>query len=288
MSGILAICMAGNVNAIAITADIDANNLASSILGSGITINSATLSSQSSGTATSSGTYTNASGTYGIDSGIVLSSGNVNDYNDGPNNNTQNTTGYGVSASIAQEGLLDPVSDGSFDHSDVTQFDLNFDVDASTSNIFFNVVFGSEEYDEWVGTSFIDTFGIYLNGAHIATFNGETVNADHPDMTFFGGTELDGLLDPTLGTGDPVMLFSGLVNAGSSNNTLTFIIADSGDDTFDSTVYISGLSNVDPGGGTQGGGNGAQQVSEPASISLFGLGLTGLVAIRRRKTSAVI
>ena len=107
-------------------------------------------------------------------------------------------------------------------------------------------------------------------------------------MTFFGGTELDGLLDPTLGTGDPVMLFSGLVNPGSSNNTLTFIIADSGDDTFDSTVYISGLSNVDPGDGTQGGGNGAQQVSEPASIALFGLGLTGLVAIRRRKASAVI
>ncbi|MBK17523.1 MAG: hypothetical protein CMM52_01610 [Rhodospirillaceae bacterium] len=51
----------------------------------GITITGSSLSFQSSGGAASSGTYTNGSGTYGIGDGIVLSSGNVSDYGDGPN-----------------------------------------------------------------------------------------------------------------------------------------------------------------------------------------------------------
>lgn len=244
-----------NSFAISITGESDPNLLRDAILGdtTGITVTSSSLLNQSNGSRISSGVYTNGSNTYGIGDGIVISSGNVNNYNDGPNTSNSTSFGYGVAANAQQETLLDPISGGSFNHNDVTQFDLTFDVDATTDRIFFNVVFGSEEYDAFVG-SFIDAFGIYLNGTNIAMYDNLPVNIDHPGMSFTSGTELNGILDPTSGTGDPIMLFEGEVTPGSTDNLLTFILADTLDSSFDSVAFISGFGATDPGGGTPGGG----------------------------------
>ena len=280
---------ASQASAIVVTQDTNATNLINALLAGspGLTVTGVTLSGHVDGGAASSGTYTNASGTYGIGSGIILSSGNVSDYGDGPSNSISNTTNFsGPNASPAtagQEALLDPITGGSFNHYDVTQLDITFDVGASVSRIFFNVVFGSEEYSEFVGTQYIDAFGIYLNGTNIATFAGDPVNINHPNMEFIGGTELDGILDPTSLSGDPIMLFQGLVAAGSTGNTLTFIIADSGDSQLDSTVFIQGLGTVNPGGGTPGGGD---SIPEPGAMTVFGLGLLGLGWARRRRKIA--
>ena len=272
----------GAAQAIVVTQDTTTAGLLASLLSGapGLTITGSSLSGHTSGGAASSGTYTNASGTYGIGSGIVLSSGNVSDYADGPNVETGKTTSYGVGASGAQEALLDPISGGAFDHFDVTQLDLTFDVGAGVDRIFFNVVFGSDEYAEFVASPFIDAFGIYLNGVNIAKFAGDPVNIDHPSMAFLPGTELDGILDPTGGSGDPIMLFEGLVTAGSTGNTLTFIIADSSDSILDSTVYIQGLGAENPGGGTPGGGT---PVPEPGTTAMFLIGLAGLALTQRRR-----
>ena len=277
--------ISGQASAITVTQDTVAANLVSALLAGtpGLTVTGSSLSSQTSGGAASSGTYTNGSGTYGIGSGIILSSGNVSAYGDGANTATGTTTNFGVSATASQEALLDPITGGSLNHNDVTHLDLTFDVGAGISRVFFNVVFGSEEYAEWVGSQYIDAFGIYLNGVNIATFAGNPVNIDHPNMAFIGGTELDGILDPTAGSGDPIMLFEGVVGAGSTGNTLTFIIADSGDDSLDSTVYIEGFGTANPGGGTTGGGQ--TQIPEPGALALFGLGLAGLGIVRRRRAA---
>ena len=58
--------------------------------------------------------------------------------------------------------------------------------------------------------------------------------------------------------------------------------ADAFDSTIDSGVFIqaSSFSNQPSGGGIPGGGT---SVPEPASLAIFGIGLMGLAAMRRRQ-----
>ncbi len=255
--------------AIVVFPNADPNYLVNALMsGTGINVLSVSLSYQDTGTALSVGTFTNSSGTYGIGPGIVLSTGNVAHYGDGSNTSDSNSTGYGTSATAAQEALLDPITGGSYDHFDVTQLDLTFTT--STGDLSFNVVFGSEEYPEYVGTEYVDAFGMYLDGVNIALVGGQPVNTNHPQMAAISGTELDGVLAPN---DDPLLWFglSGL--DPNASHTLTFILADTSDDIYDTTVYISSLSG------------GMPVIPEPGTWALM---LTGLapVATRLRRRNA--
>lgn len=263
-----ALTYAVSSHAIVVTADTSATSLASAVTAgaSGLTITGATLSGHTQDPWVSSGTFTNASNTYGIGPGIALSTGSVLDYGDGPNTEDSRSSDYGVAATTAQEALLDPITGGTLDHYDVTQLDLTFN--SSTGSVFFLVTWGTEEYPEFIGSTFIDAFGLYLNGVNIAASGGQPINVDHPDMEALAGTELDGILAPG---NNPVMLFSG--SAMPTGNTLTFIIADSGDGIFDATAYISSLSGMNP-------------IPVPAAAWLLGSGLLGLIGFARRRNGS--
>ena len=252
--------------------------------GTGIVVTGVTLNGQQqvvdpgfpdsgTGTITSSGTYTNASNVYGIGAGVVLSTGGVTGlslpgigslipgYEDGPNTDTGNTWAYGTSfspvvdpfdpplgvpATAAQEAVLDPITSRpdldppeSYDHYDVTELIIHFDMQPGFDQVGFNVVFGSEEWEEYVDSPFIDGFGMFLNGVNIASVNGLPVNIRHPAMTAISGTELDGVLAPG---GNPLLAFGG--NANPTGNTLRFIVADTSDGAWDTTVYFSSLSGI--------------------------------------------
>ncbi len=240
--------------------------------GTGLTINSLLINGQTAGGGVFSwGTYTNASGTYGIGPGIVISSGDVADYGDGPNTSGSNTTGYGVAATAAQELILDAIS-GASNYFDVTQIDINFSLDALHDTVFFNVVFGSDEWAEFVGSNFIDAFGLLVNGTNVAFTGGFPINVNHPGMAAVPGTELDGILAPG---GNPVLTFSSVVGFGASG-TLTFIIADRGDTVLDSTAYISALGGEPP----------ATAVPEPATGLLVAAGAAEFFRRRRRAAAA--
>jgi hypothetical protein len=232
-----------------------------------------------SGTADQSGTFSNASGTYGLpNNGIVLSTGRVQDYAEGPNTSTGFTNGvgdgggggddggdgppdvafltsnailpdFGTQATPEQEALLKPISGPDYDHFDVVQLDITFQTTANISSVSFFATFGSEEFPEFVGSQYVDAFGLYVNGVNVAHAGGFAINIDHPDMTGnFAGTELDGILAPN---GSPVMRFDVPINPGVEN-TFTMILGDTSDDALDTTVYLSSFGAVGTPGDTGG------------------------------------
>lgn len=257
--------LTGAAHAIVITPETDAHALASTLTddSEGFVVLGATLTGHTLSNAASTGTFTNASGTYGIGPGIVMSSGNVLHYGDGPNSIDNATTDYQAAATAAQEDLLDPITGGSYDHYDVTQLDIRFTT--STGSVFFDVVFGSEEFKEYVGSEFIDGFGLYLDGVNIAFVEGNPVNINHPGMLDLPGTELDGVLTRD---GNPLLRFSAEELDVESEHLLTFILADTSDQVLDSTVFISSLSGTAP-------------VPVPAAVWLFGSALAGVFALVR-------
>lgn len=269
--------LAAPAHAIVITSENDANALANALLaggGAGIDLSSVTVSvsGHNNGVAYSTGVYTNASNTYGIGNGIVLSSGDVSDYGDGANTASGNSTVYGVAATAAEEAILDPITGGSFNHNDVTSITLTFNMLAGFDSVYFNVVFGSDEYPEWAGSSFIDAFGLFVNGTNVAFANGAPININNPGMGAPAGTELDGVLGGSTGEfGQWVHTFGTFVGDGAQNVTVTFIIADSGDAQLDSVAYISQLGGSEP----------PVEVPVPATLALFGLGLAALRARRK-------
>ena len=260
IAAVAVMALAGSAMAQITTVDNqNALGLANSVLaGGGLTVVGASLQSFGGPGFASSGYFLAGPNAYNLGpGGIVLSSGAVNSYGTGPNTSSAFTTAWGVLETPGDKVLLDPVT-GVYDHYDVTRLDIQF-TSPTDQLIAFDCVFGSEEWSEYVGSQFVDGFGLYLNGGNIAFAGGLPVNINHPWMQNLPETELDGVLvDPT---GNAKIKYTGMAHAGI--NTLTFIVADTSDTVLDTTVYIEGL------------------IPAPSAAALLGLG--GLVVGRRRR-----
>lgn len=199
-----------------------------------------------------SGTFTNTSGTYGLpqQGGIVLSSGNVLDYADGSNTNDSFTTSYGTVTSEAQNSQLQAIT-GMTNHYDPVELGFTFDVGDDVTTLSFIATFGSEEFPEFVGSSYIDGFGMYVNGSNVAGAQESgasdndplhPININHTDFAAVEGTELDGVLAPN---GIPMVRFDVAVEPGSTGNTFELLLADASDHILDTTIYLSSFGNFD-------------------------------------------
>jgi hypothetical protein len=119
------------------------------------------------------GLFTGGSPVIGIDQGIVLSSGNIVGIV-GPNqfDDTSFDNSYAGDADL--DGLIPGYQ--TFDAT-ILEFDFTCPVPTTVS---FQYVFGSEEYNEWVGSPFNDVFGFFLNGTNIAVVPATCSNAGIP------------------------------------------------------------------------------------------------------------
>jgi hypothetical protein len=267
---------AGTVTTVRDTNAADLANALTTGGAGGITITGETLSGHSNIDVASSGIFsTSGTNNYGLKgSGIVISNGDaVGDGTSGPVIPSFSYE-YGAFVTAAQTSLLNQVASAPQGWHDATEFDVTFTAGPNTTHVFFNTVFASAEYPQYVG-SFIDGFGLFLNGTNIAFAGGKPVNIDNPGMVntdfpllgavdgnAFQTTPLQGVL---IENGSAVITYGGDVTPGSTN-TLTFILADANDDQLDTAAFIQGLGNAPPPLGTP----------EPSTWVMLGLGFAGM------------
>jgi gliding motility-associated-like protein len=182
----------------------------------------------------------------GIDSGLVISSGDVTDAV-GPNTSGSTTTSH----NLPGDPLLNSLSSSTTNDAAV----LSFDFIPSSDTIKFRFVFGSEEYPEFVGAGFNDVFGFFISGPipgggtyvdqNIALIPGTTIpiaidNVNPTSNTQYyvantGGTtvEYDGFTT-VLTAVAPVIC--------DQNYTIKIGVADAGDFSYDSGVFLEAAS----------------------------------------------
>lgn len=216
---------------------------------------------------------------YSITSGVALSTGNVTDLAGANTKDGSTVDGLDLTTDFGLPGVTD----------DAISLQIEFDVDSSATALYFQYVFGSEEFVEFGGSVFNDAFTLDLNGANLATLSDGTTSvtinnlvsspdgAYHPDFIdnsvgsgiTSGITKLDGYTRP--------LLFQGTL-IQNARNTLTITIQDTSDGIFDSVLLIkagtlgtvrpadipgfdwdgwnSGTIGGDTGGGNNTGGDG--------------------------------
>jgi len=227
---------------------VTADSMVNHLLGSNIAISNVTFK----GLVSSAGIFNGGATIVGFDSGVLLSSGNAG-FVVGPNVTDSKTQ---VNNSTGDVDLNQLIPGYSTYDSTV----LEFDFIPNNNVISFQYVFSSEEYNEWVNSSFNDVFGFFLDGVNIAKIPGSDVtvsinnvnngnpygyNVSNPqyfvnnDLSDGGGniaTEMDGMT--------VVLSVQASVTANQSHH-IKMAIADAGDRILDSNVFIKAGSFID-------------------------------------------
>ena len=228
------------------------SDLVAALVGEGVEFSGVSYT----GVAHAAGTFGGGDGIIGFDQGVILGSGQIADVV-GPNESDSTTTNNG---SPGHAGLTALGGKATFDAA-VLAFDFVPDAD----EVFFQYVFTSEEYNEFVNSNFDDVFAFFVNGSNCAmvdedrvsinTINGGNpfgTNATRPELyrnndLNDGGatidTEMDGLT--------VVLTCQSAVEAGESNH-IELAIADATDSSLDSNVFLKAgsFSTTPPDEGT--------------------------------------
>ncbi|MCB0820761.1 MAG: choice-of-anchor L domain-containing protein, partial [Bacteroidetes bacterium] len=166
---------------ITVTMDTPQNLVQNVLVGQGVTVTNVT----SVGNAEQFGSFSNGNSTnLGISSGVVMTTGDVNQNVAGPNDGN-------ITSSVLPDQQNDPdlsniLSNLGVSGTNRTVAVIEFDFIPSGDSLAFNFVFGSEEYDEYVCSQFFDAFGFFLSGPGI---NGPYTN-NSVNLAIVPGTNL--------------------------------------------------------------------------------------------------
>ena len=215
-----------------------AAQLAQTLVGPGVTVNSASFS----GSNAAGGLFQDPAASVGLASGIVLSTGDVHSVI-GPNTAESTTTQFGLPG----DPQLDALLSGGLVTRDATSLTVNFT--PTNAQLAINYVFASEEYEEYVGTVFNDVFAFFVNGVNCAltpgTSNPITINTINPDSNalFYVPNGAD-TYDTQFDGFTVILTCRAAVNPGVQN-TLKLVIGDTSDSRYDSAVFLqaNGISS---------------------------------------------
>ncbi|HEX8549898.1 MAG TPA: choice-of-anchor L domain-containing protein, partial [Cytophagaceae bacterium] len=231
---------------------LTAQQLVEALIGSGITPSNVSFQ----GTTQMAGSFQKNNSTFNFERGILLTSGSS-----AGAVGANNSTSAGVNRSLSGHQLITNLV------APYTSYDacaLQFDFYPSTNTVSFNYIFGSEEYDEFVCTQFIDAFGFFVTGANPAggqytdanmalvpgtsTYVGvNTVNNGKPGDASCIPQNTTHYRSNTSGTEFQYDAFTRVMPVSfnvvpGQLYTIKLIIADAGNGTYDSGVFIEGGS----------------------------------------------
>lgn len=217
-----------------------AQALVTSILGPGITLapGSITLT----GVNNQQGTFTNGAGSIGIPSGIVLTSGNANNLNGSNAGAGAETLGaangtntWSLDLGTGGDAALDALAGFPTFDANILTFSFQFGDGSIGGNLFFNFVFASEEYIDFVGTDFNDVFAFLVDGVNVATIGGNpiTINNINPNVnsTFYVNNvdNTNGFANANRAVavdGFTTVIIAQRLGLGPGTHTMSFRIAD--------------------------------------------------------------
>jgi Ca2+-binding RTX toxin-like protein len=129
---------------------------------------------------------------------------------------------------------------------DATSLAFNFTAnDLTATSISFNIVFGSDEYPEWVD-QFVDSAVVMVNGVNYALFNHDpnhplSVVSSNLAAGYFQNNSTNVLPIEYDGVSHMLKIVAP-INPGGATNQIKIAIADTGDHVYDSGIFIANLS----------------------------------------------
>lgn len=221
------------------------------LLGSGVTVSNISYN----GTPIAIGSFTANVNNFGINEGVVITTGTVQNTGDGPHG-PNNQPDSGLDNNIGGYGPLTNLIGGTPTYNAAI---LEFDFVPYSDSVKFNYIFGSEEYPEYVGSQFNDVFAFFISGPGIPGLqnmallpNGQPVainNVNAGANSAFFVNNGDGTQAPYNGSNTylqydgftEVLTAAAEVQCGQTYH-LIIAIADTGDGILDSGIFLEANS----------------------------------------------